>query len=157
MGLFDIFRKKKSSKKKKKSNHKQKNTKKTVSKVIPPSIKDNPWNVHYVSDNEHPTIITKTDNKEALVLGTTTEKKDKHPKIKINDGLIKNQKEPTYVKTNARVIPTKRIQRKKKNSRITSKDKNLIYEEIKSIPGNITKYENLGNSIPEDEKNKKSQ
>ena len=152
MGLFDIFRKKKSSKKKKKSNHKQKNTKKTVSKVIPPSIKDNPWNVHYVNNNTHAQIIITAKNKEALTLGTTTESKDKDPKIPLNDGLTNNQNEPSFVKTHAKVIPTKRIQRKKKNSRITPKDKNLIYEEIKNIPSNVEKYDNLGSLIPEEQK-----
>ena len=134
-----------------------KDNKEKILNEIPPTIKDNPWNVHNLhSNNKHPAIVTKTDNGEALILRTTTEEKDRHSKFQINDGLTDEQKDLTYVKRSMSIIPLKKIYKKVKNSRIKSKDKDLIYEEIKSIPSNVSKYEKLGNYIPENEKNKKS-
>lgn len=129
-----------------------KDNKEKLLNEIPPSIKDNPWNVHYVANDTHARIVIASKNKETLTLSTTTEENDKDPKIAINDGLIENQDCKTYVKTNGKVIASKLIQKKKKNSRITIKDKNLIYDEIKSKPSNISNYKNLGDVIPKENK-----
>ena len=54
------------------------------------------------------------------------------------------------------VLPTKNIQKQKKDSSITKQDKDLIYENIKSYGNNPKKYQSLGNLIPEEEKQKKA-
>lgn len=41
-----------------------------------------------------------------------------------------------------------------KDSSITDRDKDLIYENIKSFGDNPKKYQLLGNTIPEEEKKK---
>ena len=125
-------------------------------KEIPPSIKNNPWNIHYVANNIHPQIILKSKNKEALGLSTTSEENDTDAKIKIQDGLDRNQKCDTFVKKRLSVLPTKNIQKQKKDSSITKQDKELIYENIKSYGDNPKKYQSLGNLIPEEEKQKKT-
>lgn len=123
-------------------------------KEIPPSIKNNPWNIHYVANNEHAHIVLKSKNKEALTLGTTTEEKDPNAKFKLQDGLERNQKQTSFVKKKLNVFPTKLIQRQKKDSSITKQDKDLIYENIKSYGDNPRKYQLLGELIPEEEKQK---
>ena len=122
-------------------------------KELPTKIKKNPWNVHYINNNDHSHIIIASKNKEAMALGTTSEVKDSHSKIKINDGLVPNQDYDTYVKTSAKVIPSKSIQKKKPNSRITPRDKELIFNSIKGNSSNVEKYENLG--LKSEEKDKK--
>ena len=67
-------------------------------KEIPPSIKNNPWNIHYVANNDHVQIILKAKNKEVLGLSTTSEENDSDAKIKISDGLDRDQKCDTFVK-----------------------------------------------------------
>lgn len=123
-------------------------------KEIPPSIKNNPWNIHYVANNDHAQIVLKSKNKEALTLGTTTEEKDPNAKFKLQDGLERNQKQTSFVKKKLNVFPTKLIQRQKKDSSITKQDKDLIYENIKSYGDNPKKYQLLGELIPEEEKQK---
>ena len=130
--------------------HQRKNLKRN-----PPSIKNNPWNIHYVANNIHPQIILKSKNKEALGLNTTSEENDTDAKIKIQDDLDRNQKCDTFVKKRLSVLPTKNIQKQKKDSSITKQDKDLIYENIKSYGSNPKKYQSLGNLIPEEEKQKK--
>ena len=130
--------------------HQRKNLKK-----IPPSIKNNPWNIHYIANNEHAHIVLKSKNKEALTLGTTTEEKDPNEKFKLQDGLERNQNQASFVKKKLNVLPTKLIQRQNKDSSITKQDKDLIYENIKSYGNNPKKYQSLGNLIPEEEKQKK--
>ena len=125
-------------------------------KEIPPSIKNNPWNIHYVANNDHAQIVLKSKNKEALTLGTTTEEKDPNAKFKLQDGLERNQKQSSFVKKKLNVLPTKLIQMQKKNSSITKQDKDLIYENIKSYGDNPRKYQLLGELIPEEEKQKKA-
>lgn len=125
-------------------------------KEIPPSIKNNPWNIHYVANNDHAQIVLKSKNKEALTLGTTTEEKDPNAKFKLQDGLERNQKQTSFVKKKLNVLPTKLIQMQKKNSSITKQDKDLIYENIKSYGDNPRKYQLLGELIPEEEKQKKA-
>lgn len=134
---------------------KQGNVTKKGKAILPKSIKDNVWNVHYINSNDHSHIVIASENKEAMTLGTTTEKKDKHPKIAIQDGLVPDQKEKTFVKTTAKVVATNQIQRRKPNSRITKRDKEKIYEAIKDNQSNVEKYEKLGSLIPEEKKNKK--
>ena len=46
------------------------------------------------------------------------------------------------------------MQKQKKNSSITDRDKDLIYENIKYFGDNPKKYQLLGNTIPEEEKKK---
>lgn len=123
-------------------------------KEIPPSIKNNPWNIHYVANNDHVQIILKAKNKEVLGLSTTSEENDSDAKIKINDGLDRNQKCDTFVKKRLNIFSTKVVQKQKKNSSITDRDKDLIYENIKSYGDNPKKYQLLGNTIPEEEKKK---
>lgn len=123
--------------------------------ALPKSIKNNVWNVHYINSDDHSHIVIASENKEAMTLGTTTEKKDKHPKIDIQDGLVPDQKEKTFVKTTAKVVATNQIQRRKPNSRITKRDKEKIYEAIKDNQSNVEKYEKLGSLLPEEKKNKK--
>ena len=130
--------------------HQRKNLKRN-----PPSIKNNPLNIHYVANNIHPQIILKSKNKEALGLNTTSEENDTDAKIKIQDDLDRNQKCDTFVKKRLSVLPTKNIQKQKKDSSITKQDKDLIYENIKSYGSNPKKYQSLGNLIPEEEKQKK--
>lgn len=115
--------------------------------TIPESIKNNNWNVHYVSNNNHAEIVIATKNKEAMTLITTTEEKDKDSKFLIKDGLTRHQKVKSYVKRRANVIPTNKINRKKKDASITPNDKNLIYENIKNYGNNPSKYKNLGNIL----------
>ena len=121
---------------------------------LPNKIKQNPWNVHYVRNNEHSHIIIASKNKQAMALGTTSEVKTKHPKIKIKDGLVPNQDCNTYVLTSAKVISSSKIQKKKPNSRITPRDKDYIFDSIKSNPGNVEKYKNLGSSTEKKDKKK---
>ena len=152
------------SKHRKRTNGKVKSTKKEINsvknqskpniEVIPEEIKNNPWNVHYINKDIHANVIIASKNKEALALGTTTEENDKHKKISINDGLIDNQKETTYVKTSAAVISTKRIQKKIPSTRITKRDKDKIYNAIKENPNNVEKYKHLGSLLPEESKKK---
>lgn len=144
-----------SDRKKEGSGKKQGNVTKKGKATLPKSIKDNVWNVHYINNNDHSHIVIASENKEAMTLGTTTERKDKHPKITIQDGLVPNQKGETYVKTTAKVVATHQIQRKKPNSRITNRDKEKIYKAIKNNQSNVEKYEKLGSLIPEEKKSKK--
>ena len=136
------------------ANNSVKNQSKANIAVIPEEIKNNPWNVHYINKDIHANVIIASKNKEALALVTTTEKNDKHKKISINDGLIDNQKETTYVKTSAAVISTKRIQKKIPSTRITKRDKDKIYNAIKENPNNVEKYKHLGSLLPEESKKK---
>lgn len=83
-------------------------------KEIPPSIKNNPWNIHYVANNDHAQIILKSKNKETLTLRTTTEEKDPNAKFKLQDGLERNQMQTSFGKKKLNLLPTKLIQRQKK-------------------------------------------
>ena len=62
----------------------------------------------------------------------------------------------SFGKKKLNVLPTKLIQRQKKDSSITKQDKDLIYEKKKSYGNNPKKYQSLGNLIPEEEKQKKA-
>ncbi len=143
------------------SNAKKETKKKAVKKKcstskeeLPNKVKQNPWNVHYLGNNGHSHIIIASKNKQAMALGTTSEVKTKHPKIKIKDGLVPNQNFDTYVLTSAKVISSNKIQKKKPNSRITPRDKDYIFDSIKRKPGNIEKYKKLGSNTEKGDKKK---
>lgn len=112
---------------------------------VNPEILDNVWNVHHVGTDQHPKIVMARKGEEYLISHTTTEAKDKDQKIQIQDGLFEGQKETTYVKLTATVLPKKKLQSKIKGSRVTNRDKVFIYDSVKDRETNKKKYQDLGN------------
>ncbi len=111
---------------------------------VDPKILDNPWNVHYFNNNEHPKAILAANKDKVLTLGITSEPKDSHPKVKLQDDLsIKGKKLSTYMKTTTKVESKNKIQKKVKDANITNRDKVLVYDSIKDKKTNKENYREI--------------
>ena len=124
------------------ANNSVKNQSKANIAIIPEEIKNNPWNVHNNRKTQHPVIVLESGKENVLISRSSSTKVD-NSWFALNDGLTPNQNEPSYVNGKTEKLSKTKLQRKLKDSRITPRDKQKIFENLKKHSRNYKNYEEI--------------